>query len=65
MRTTALEKSFTSLKRHLSEYLPQLEKALPLAQQSCSSPLNNLKPLIQIQKNSAKRLPICTLLRPF
>ncbi|MBW4421339.1 MAG: hypothetical protein KME13_19260 [Myxacorys californica WJT36-NPBG1] len=26
--TTALEKSFISLKRHLSEYAPQLEKAI-------------------------------------
>jgi hypothetical protein len=28
MMTTALEKSFISLKRHMAEYLPQLEKAI-------------------------------------
>ncbi len=28
MITTALEKSFISLKRHLKEYLPQLESAI-------------------------------------
>ena len=33
MMTTALEKSFTSLKRHLNEYAPQLEKAIVAVKQ--------------------------------
>ena len=32
MMTTALAKSFTSLKRHMGEYLPQLEKAIAAIQ---------------------------------
>lgn len=33
MMTTALEKSFGSLKRHMSEYLPQLETAIAAIKQ--------------------------------
>lgn len=41
MMTTALEKSFISLKRHIGEYLPQLESAIVAIKQLKSTDPNS------------------------
>lgn len=41
MMTTALEKSFISLKRHIGEYLPQLESAIAAIKQLESTDPNS------------------------
>ncbi|BAS56265.1 MULTISPECIES: hypothetical protein [Leptolyngbya] len=41
MMTTALEKSFISLKRHIGEYLPQLESAIVAIKQLESTDPNS------------------------